>query len=389
MIQKDICIGIDASNISGGGGLTHLRELLNNFEPKKFNIDNVVLWTGKDTNKYLPDKKWLIKKSPNMIDKNIIYRIFWQIFFLKKSLNKHKCDILFVPGGIYLGFFEPFVSMSQNLLPFEKKEYLRFGFSITTLRFILLRIFQSITFKRSAGVIFLTEYAKQVVNKQVGKIQSSVLIPHGINSNFFLKPRNQIDYTKELGQKKIKIIYVSIINHYKHQWNVVKAIEKIRKEHDYLISLDLIGPNYPSAKVKLDIQVQLSDPLNEWINYHESVPHEELKNFYFDADMAVFASSCENLPIILLEKMAAGLPIICSNKGPMPEVLGSSGIYFDPEDYMNLSTQILKLIESRQLRTSLSEKSFQISKNYDWTNTSNETFKYLTNIILDNNNMRK
>jgi glycosyltransferase involved in cell wall biosynthesis len=105
--------------------------------------------------------------------------------------------------------------------------------------------------------------------------------------------------------------------------------------------------------------------------------------------MAVFASSCENLPIILLEKMAAGLPIICSNKGPMPEVLGSSGIYFDPEDYMNLSTQILKLIESRQLRTSLSEKSFQISKNYDWTNTSNETFKYLTNIILDNNNMRK
>lgn len=389
MTQKDICIGIDASNISGGGGLTHLTELLNNLEPKKFNIDKVVLWTGKNTNKYLPGKKWLIKKSPNMIDKNIIFRIFWQIFFLKKSLKRNKCDILFVPGGIYLGTFKPLVSMSQNLLPFEKKEYLRFGFSMTTIRFILLRIVQSITFRRSDGVIFLTEYAKNIVKNQVGEVQDTALIPHGINSNFFLKPREQTDFNNEFNQKTINIIYVSIINHYKHQWNVVKAIEKIRKEHNYSINLDLVGPYYPSAKVKLDKQVQLSDPSNEWITYHESVPHDKLKNFYFNADIAVFASSCENLPIILLEKMAAGLPIICSNKGPMPEVLGSSGIYFDPEDHINLSAQILQLISSKQLRASLSKKSFHISKNYNWINSSNKTFKYLTKIILNNNNMRK
>ena len=104
--------------------------------------------------------------------------------------------------------------------------------------------------------------------------------------------------------------------------------------------------------------------------------------------MAVFASSCK-IYNNTIGKDGSRPSNNMFKQRPMPEVLGSSGIYFDPEDYMNLSTQILKLIESRQLRTSLSEKSFQISKNYDWMNTSNETFKYLTNIILDNNNMRK
>jgi len=35
---------------------------------------------------------------------------------------------------------------------------------------------------------------------------------------------------------------------------------------------------------------------------------------------------------ILVEAMASGLPIACSNRGPMPEVLGDAGVYFDPED---------------------------------------------------------
>ena len=62
------------------------------------------------------------------------------------------------------------------------------------------------------------------------------------------------------------------------------------------------------------------------------IPYHELHSEYKDADLGVFASSCENLPIILIEKMASGLPIACSNKGPMPEVLGSAGVYFDPEN---------------------------------------------------------
>ena len=50
-----------------------------------------------------------------------------------------------------------------------------------------------------------------------------------------------------------------------------------------------------------------------------------------EAELFVFASSCENLPNILIEGMAAGLPIACSRRPPMPEVLGDAGESFDPE----------------------------------------------------------
>ena len=51
-----------------------------------------------------------------------------------------------------------------------------------------------------------------------------------------------------------------------------------------------------------------------------------------DANLFVFASSCENMPNTLVEAMAIGLPIACSDRGPMPEVLRDGGVYFDPED---------------------------------------------------------
>ena len=47
--------------------------------------------------------------------------------------------------------------------------------------------------------------------------------------------------------------------------------------------------------------------------------------------MGIFASSCESSSCVLIENMASGLPIACSNRGPMPEVLKDGGVYFDPE----------------------------------------------------------
>ena len=381
MTDSEICVGIDATNISSGGGLTHLFELLENVKPKELNIRKVIVWSSSDTNKRLPNKDWLIKKTPSAINKNIVIRTIWQTFFLSKSVKKNDCDVLFVPGGIYLGSFRPIVSMSQNLLPFDKTEFLRFGFSRTTLRFILLRIFQSRTFKKSDGIIFLTKYAREAVRKVAGDFPASTIIPHGISSQFFLETKKHNHFDLEDHSKPIRIVYVSIVNHYKHQWNVVKAVEKLRKECGYSIKLDLIGPNHPSAKKKLDEQIILSDSKNEWVEYHNSIPHEQLQKFYINSDIAVFASSCENLPIILLEKMASGLPIACSNKRPMPDVLENAGLYFDPENYEDISFKLLELVKSRELRISLSKKSYEKAQKYNWRDCSQATFKYLTNVI--------
>ena len=83
------------------------------------------------------------------------------------------------------------------------------------------------------------------------------------------------------------------------------------------------------------------------------------------------------MPNILLEAMASGLPIACSNRGPMPEVLGEAGVYFDPENAGSIASAILELIRSRDLRQRLAAAAFERARHYSWARCASETFDFL------------
>ncbi len=70
------------------------------------------------------------------------------------------------------------------------------------------------------------------------------------------------------------------------------------------------------------------------------------------------------MPNILLENMAAGLPIACSNRGPMPEVLGDAGVYFDPESVDDIAHAVAKLIHSPFLREELAHRAYSRSQRF-------------------------
>jgi glycosyltransferase involved in cell wall biosynthesis len=86
------------------------------------------------------------------------------------------------------------------------------------------------------------------------------------------------------------------------------------------------------------------------------------------------------MPNILLEEMASGLPIACSNRGPMPEVLGDAGVYFDPEDPNDIARALRELIESPVLRTKLARASFGRVQRYSWRRCADETFSFLASV---------
>ena len=184
--------------------------------------------------------------------------------------------------------------------------------------------------------------------------------------------------------KPFQILYVSTVDLYKHQWNVVEAVAKLRKE-GYPVALNLVGAAL-FAKNRLEKSLNKFDVNNEWARYNEVVPYLEMHNAYKDANLGVFASSCENLPIILLETMASGLPIACSNKGPMPEVLGSAGEYFNPERPAEIYHSIKKLIDNIHLRSERSQASFNMAQEYNWDVCAFETFSFLEEVF---NNYQK
>ncbi|MBE1425959.1 glycosyltransferase involved in cell wall biosynthesis [Desulfomicrobium macestii] len=371
---------IDASNIRLGGGVTHLVELLNAADPNKHGINNVIVWGGKNTLAKLPERSWLNKINPDVLNRGLLHRILWQRFSLSRLARDASCDVLFVPGGSYAGNFWPIVTMSQNLLPFEWAELRRYGCSFNTLKYFLLRYTQSSSFQNSDGVIFLTEYAKHSVQDVTGYLSSeTVVIPHGLNFRFQINPKVQHPIANYSDSNPFSLLYVSIIDQYKHQWHVVEAVHKLRQSGLPII-LNFVGPAYPPSLNRLQSAINQYDPEKCWVKYYGSVPYEFLHDIYAQADLGIFASSCENMPIILLETMAAGLPVACSNRGPMPEVLGNAGLYFDPENPATLSKTILDFINSPLLRNEKAYSSFARSQQYSWSRCADQTFAFFSSI---------
>jgi glycosyltransferase involved in cell wall biosynthesis len=105
-----------------------------------------------------------------------------------------------------------------------------------------------------------------------------------------------------------------------------------------------------------------------------------LHDIYSAADGAVFASSCESLPNILLEAMASGLPNAASGLGPMPEVLGDAGIYFDPRDPGSIAATLRTLIEDERLRAELVTRGHCRAVQYSWARCASETFSFIREI---------
>lgn len=382
-----LIIGIDATNLRRGGGVTHLVELLRALVPENFGITRVVVWGGKETLSAINDRSWIDKRNPPALDKNLLHRTFWQRYRLSQAACEAECNVLFVPGGSYEGNFQPVVTMSQNLLPFEMPELRRYGWTFFSLKLLLLRWTQSRSFQRSDGVIFLTQYARDVVLGVTERLRGETcIIPHGLSRRFDKAPKVQRSIETYDEADPYRILYVSIVDQYKHQWHVVEAVASLRRQ-GLPIVLDLVGPAYPPALKRLNETVDRLDPERSWVRYHGAILYEKLDAMYAEADLGVWASTCETFGLILLEAMASGLPIACSKKQPMPEVVGSAAVYFDPEQPADIARALRQLIESPHLRTELSQLGYQRAQQYSWQRCAKETFQFLASIAQNHSGL--
>ena len=378
--MRQIRIGIDASNLRAGGGVTHLVELLRVADPAVDGFSQVIVWGARATLDQIADRSWLVKSPEAVLERGLIRRALWQRFTLSALARECKCDVLFVPGGAFAGSFRPIVTMSRNMQPFDFRELRRHGMSLTALRLLLLRWTQTRSFRRADGLIFLTSYARDAVMAAVKSAAGEItIVPHGVDERFLRPPAPQLPLSDYSAARPMRVLYVSIVNVYKHQWHVVEAVALLRKS-GLPVMLELIGPAHPPALARLKSTLERFDPDGQFVHYAGAVARAELPTRYANADLCLFASSCENMPNILLEGMASGLPIACSDRLPMPEVLGGAGVYFDPENPQDIARALRQLIESRELREKLANASFARVREYSWVRCARDTFQFLSAI---------
>ncbi len=377
--KSGLSVAIDASRNRSGGAQTHLIGILSEGNPLACGIGRVHVWAYKALLDRIPDKSWLIKHNPKQLEQSLSIQVLWQRFLFQSEVRRAGCDIVLNTSAGTVCRNHPCVTIARDMLSYEPREMKRFGLGRARLRLMLLRIIQNNSLRRSDGVIFLTNYAAGIIQKSCGPLDRIAFIPHGAGSDF--KSAHAARSMRAGNDGPFRCLYISNVEVYKHQWNVVRAIAELRNRgHD--LTLGLIGSGFGKAQEMLQKAISSCDPRRQFIWQTDHIPQKQLPQYLIDADIFIFASSCENLPNTLLEAMSAGLPIACSNRGPMPEVLSDGAEYFDPESYGSIAAAVERLIIDGSRRQDAAHRARSLSDQYSWARCANETWTFLADTTM-------
>lgn len=103
------------------------------------------------------------------------------------------------------------------------------------------------------------------------------------------------------------------------------------------------------------------------------IEDDELVVFYNMATIYVQPSLYEGFGLPLLEAFACGAPVLCSNKGSLPEIGAQAAVYFDPLNIRQFTSIAKELIENVSIRSKLSKLGFLQAAKFSWKKVAEQT----------------
>jgi glycosyltransferase involved in cell wall biosynthesis len=128
--------------------------------------------------------------------------------------------------------------------------------------------------------------------------------------------------------------------------------------------LVLTGSDNLRQKVLQSLAVTLG--IGGRVAFKGHVPEEKLAELFSDTSCLIFPSLHEGFGIPLLEAMRSGVPVVTSNAGSLPEVVGQAGLLVDPRKPLDLAATMLKVSSSMELQADLRKRGLQRSKDFSF-----------------------
>jgi len=91
-------------------------------------------------------------------------------------------------------------------------------------------------------------------------------------------------------------------------------------------------------------------------------------------------SFIEGFGLPVLEAMACGCPVACSNAASLPEVGGDAAMYFDPNDPEQMASVMERILDEPGLRQSMIDKGFENVKRFSWDKMAGELLEMLHSV---------
>jgi glycosyltransferase involved in cell wall biosynthesis len=150
----------------------------------------------------------------------------------------------------------------------------------------------------------------------------------------------------------------------------------MRDVHLALIG-DFKGAGFFSNYESLYDRVQANPELLERVHFSGYVSDQDLVAIYSSALAVAMPSYSEGFGLPAIEAMACSAPVLSSDRGSLPEVVGNAGIYFDPFDIDSISQAIREMVGNDALRARLSANALERAAGFTWQRAAQMTLNHL------------
>lgn len=222
--------------------------------------------------------------------------------------------------------------------------------------------------KKSNHILTISESSKQDIVKfyKMNPINITV-VPLGAR---------RFPQGKEI--KKVKrnpyFLYVGALKRIKNVSTLILAFDKfLSRTKDDIELLVVGGDRWIDPEINKAMS-QISDETIEKISFIGYAQDNELVDMYRNAIAFVSPSHYEGFGLTFLEAMAAGCPVIASNAGAIPEVVGKSGILLKSDDVSGFAQSMVDIQRDSDLRAKLSKKGISKSTEFSWEKCAHKVF---------------
>jgi len=196
---------------------------------------------------------------------------------------------------------------------------------------------EGFTLPRTDGVVCITHYTRNAVQKLARR---TWVTPNAVDQSFFTVSASPDPASLPIG------LCVGAICYHKNQNDLIRSLDSLAKVKKFrVIFLGQLADNeYGAEFLKLVKE-------REWCEYAGWADREQLKERLRTASFLIHPTREDNCPMVVLEAMAAGVPVLASKIGGVPDLIvdGKTGLFCDPQQPESFRVGVESLLADRDL----------------------------------------
>jgi glycosyltransferase involved in cell wall biosynthesis len=237
---------------------------------------------------------------------------------------------------------------------------------------LLHRRYVPATLHNVDAVITDSQAASSDLQRFLGLVPEKLcVVPLAAGREFRVLDPDEVAAT--LGRYGLTQPYILHIGAQQARKNAARLLEAFATVHAQLPACRLVlaGPSqWRHADLRQQVAARGLDGAVSWLGY---VPDANLPAVYNGASVFAFPSLYEGFGLPVLEAMACGTPVVCSNATSLPEVAGDAALLVDPYSVDSIAAGLLRVLTDHDLRADLRQQGLQRAAQFAWERTARET----------------